>query len=500
MLRTDILIVGTGIAGLSLAIKTAKKRKDLSIVIMTKDRAETTNTQFAQGGIAVVIDKLNDSFEQHIADTLRSGGDDCDREIVEMVIRQAPERLQELVDIGVEFDKEQVGWNLALEGGHSQSRILHHKDKTGFEIEKILLQELKRLENVALLENHFVIDLVTEKSAYTKRCVGAFFFDSDNKIGYIRSKVTVLSTGGCGQIFRQTTNAPVATGDGVAIAHRAKAKIQDMNYIQFHPTAMYEPGKNPSFLLSEALRGFGAHVVNDRGKRFLFEYDVRGELATRDIVSKAIIEELRKSGQQHAYLDCRHLDAASFIDHFQSIYHYCQAKGIDPLEELIPITPVAHYQCGGITVNKNGQTTLNGLYAIGECARTGLHGKNRLASNSLLEAVVFAHQASEKICDSIDDLSFSPRVYINKYGASAKSPHNKEVAQIRENAKSILEQFFIDADRETALDQIGMLLETTESILEQENISRPIIELVNILTVASLVVAHAKENKLITLN
>ena len=499
MLRTDILIVGTGIAGLSFAIKTAKKRKDLAIVIMTKDRAETTNTQFAQGGIAVVIDKLNDSFDQHIADTLKSGWGQCDPEIVEMVVRQAPQRLQELVDIGVEFDKKQTGWNLALEGGHSQSRILHHKDSTGFEIEKILLQELSRLANVTLLENHFVIDLVTEKSGYTKRCVGAFFFDDENRIGYIRSKVTVLSTGGCGQIFRNTTNATIATGDGVAIAHRAKAKIQDMNYIQFHPTAMYEPGKNPSFLLSEALRGFGAHVVNERGKRFLFEYDLRGELATRDIVSKAIIEEMRKSGQKHSYLDCRHLDPEAFMGHFESIYNYCKSKGIDPLKELIPITPVAHYQCGGITVNKNAQTTVNGLYAIGECARTGLHGHNRLASNSLLEAVVFAHQASEKICEIIDDVSHSPRFYVNKYRTAAKPPQNNRISEIREQTKAVLEQFYADDDRENALARTRLLLDAAEAVFEQETISRPIIELLNIVTAASLVIAHAEQNKLITL-
>jgi L-aspartate oxidase len=500
MLKTDILIIGTGIAGLSFAIKTARKRSDLSIVIMTKSQAETTNTQYAQGGIAAVMDRLTDSFEQHIADTLQSGGGLCNTETVEMVIRQAPERLQELIGLGVPFDKNHTGWDLALEGGHSQSRILHHKDNTGFEIEKTLLDEVKKLDNVTLLENHFVIDLVTEKSGHTNRCAGAFYFDGENNIQYIRSKTTVLSTGGCGQIFKNTTNASVATGDGVAIAHRVKAKIRDMQYIQFHPTAMYEPGKNPSFLLSEALRGFGAHILNQNGKRFLFAHDVRGELATRDIVSKAIAEELQKSGQKYCWLDCRHLHAQSFREHFESIFNYCQSKGIDPSRDLIPITPVAHYQCGGIAVNKHGQTTVNGLYAIGECAGTGLHGKNRLASNSLLEAIVFAHQASEKICDTIDDLSHAPKFYVNKCRNESKIPTNEKITQIRENVKTVLEQYYIDDAREKTLRDIKMLRDATSEILEQEQISRPVIELLNILTVASLIVEHAGQNDLITLN
>jgi L-aspartate oxidase len=498
MLKTDILIIGTGIAGLSLAIKTAKKRKDLSIAIMAKEQAEVTNTQYAQGGIAVVIDHLKDSFEQHIADTLKSGGGLCDPEIVKMVVQQAPDRLQELIDLGVAFDKKHGDWDLALEGGHSQSRILHHKDNTGLEIEKTLLREVKSLSNITLLENHFVVDLVTEKSGYSNHCVGAFYFDGQDTIHYLRSKIIVLTTGGCGQVFKNTTNAPIATGDGVAIAHRAKAKIQDMQFIQFHPTAMHEPGKNPSFLLSEALRGFGAHIVNAEGKRYLFAYDVRGELATRDIVSKAILEELQKSGEKYSYLDCRHLDAESFRNHFESIVNYCHSKGIDPLRDLIPITPVAHYQCGGITVNKHAQTTVNGLYAIGECARTGLHGKNRLASNSLLEAVVFAHQASEKICDTIDDISHSAKFYVSKHKFSKSL--NKMVPQIKENVKAVLEQFYIDGAKDKALFDIGTLKDIADKIFNQENISMPIIELLNILTVATLIIEHAENNNLITLN
>lgn len=498
MLKTDILIIGTGIAGLSFAIKTAMKRKDISITIMTKELAETSNTRHAQGGIAVVIDRLKDSFEQHINDTLKSGGGHCDPNIVEMVVRQAPERLQELIDLGVAFDKNNVDWDLALEGGHSQYRIMHHKDITGLEIERTLLRTIKQFDNITLLENHYVIDLLTEKSQYNYGCVGAFYFDSENMTRCIRSKVTVISTGGCGQIFKNTTNAQIATGDGVAIAHRANAKIQDMQYIQFHPTAMYEPDKNPCFLLSEALRGFGAHILNELGKRFLFAYDVRGEMATRDVVSKAIVEELQRSGQSHCYLDCRHLDDDAFKNHFQSIYAYCINKGIDPLVDLLPIVPVAHYQCGGITVNKHAQTTINGLYAIGECARTGLHGKNRLASNSLLEAVVFAHQAAEKICDTIDDISHSSIVYVNKYNSLKPASENQKIAEIKENLKQVFERYHVDNAQEKALSDIKSLEEITNKIFQQESISKPIIEVINMLTVGSLIVEHAKHNNLIT--
>ncbi|MBF6608712.1 MAG: L-aspartate oxidase [Flavobacterium sp.] len=494
MRKTDILIIGTGIAGLSFAVKTASKRKDLSITIMTKEKAEVSNTLHAQGGIAAVMDNLRDSFDQHINDTLKSGGGESDPKIVKMVVYQAPERLQELIDLGMAFDKNKSDWDLALEGGHSQPRILHHKDNTGFEIEKTLLEAVKRFENITILEHHYVADLVTE----TDNCVGAWYFDDENVVRYIRAKVTVVSTGGCGQIFKNTTNSPIATGDGVAIAHRAKAQIQDMHYMQFHPTAMYEPDRNPSFLLSEALRGAGAHVVNENGRRFLFSYDINGELATRDIVSKAIVEELRKSGQKHAYLDCTHLNIQKLQTHFESIYNYCKSKGINPSKHRIPIIPVAHYQCGGITVNQHSQTTVNDLYAIGECARTGLHGKNRLASNSLLEALVFAHQASVKVCDTIDDISHSTTIYVNKFPVGSVAASTKKIDELKDNLKSVLEQYHIDSAINKALLDIQHLKEIADSIFQTESISKPITELINMLTVATLIVEHSKNNELVT--
>ncbi|GAA6764727.1 hypothetical protein AAFH68_06590 [Flavobacterium sp. CGRL1] len=297
MLKTDILIVGSGISGLFLAMKTAKKRPDLSIVIMTKKTAGNTNTQLAQGGIAVVTNHLQDSFEQHIKDTLKSGGGHCDEEIVKMVVQQAPERLKELIEIGTSFDKNQNGqWDLGLEGGHSQHRILHHKDRSGLEIEKKLLHIITELPNIKLFENYQVVDLNTETKENETHCRGAFFYDkNENKIKYIRARSIILSTGGCGTLFENTTNPEIATGDGIAIAARAGVEIEDMQYIQFHPTALYTGKKSQLFLISEAVRGFGAYVVNEDKKRFLFKYDSRGELATRDIVSHAIHKEMHET-------------------------------------------------------------------------------------------------------------------------------------------------------------------------------------------------------------
>lgn len=498
MRKTDVLIIGTGIAGLSLAVKLAQSRKDLGITIMTKDSADSSNTQFAQGGIAAVMDNVRDSFAQHVEDTLKSGAGSCDEEIVRMVVRQAPDRLQELISLGVSFDKINSGWDLALEGGHSQRRILHHADITGREIERVLLKAARTLPNITILEQHFVIDLFVDSDNKHKACHGAFYIDESKKVRYIRARAIVLSTGGCGQIFRKTTNSHVATGDGVAIAHRAGAQIADMQYIQFHPTAFYEPGKNPYFLLTEALRGAGAHIVNEQGKRFLFQYDLRGELATRDIVSKAISTELQRSGRDHVLLDCTHLGQKVFEEHFPAILGYCKSKGLDPVHGLIPITPVAHYQCGGVTVNRYGQTTVNGLYAIGECARTGLHGKNRLASNSLLEAVVFAHQASYHIGNTIDDIAFSSKVYISKYSGLAAKTDNRKISALRKELRAIMGFVNIDdgSENKNAFQQVRQLKEMAAQLNDSEDISVPLAELINMLTVASLILEHAKNNLL----
>lgn len=403
-MKTDILVIGSGIAGLSLAIKLAEARPDLSVHILTKKNKEASNTAHAQGGMAVVLDSLKDSFEQHITDTLKAGKQLNNKKIVEMVVSQAPERLIELVNWGARFDERESGeFELGLEGGHSQRRIVHHQDLTGLEIHRCLAKKAGSFPNIHFLDHYFAIDLLIGSTNGNDFCTGVRMLDTrKNREINFYSKVTFLATGGCGRLFQNTTNPAVATADGIGMASRAGADIRNMNFIQFHPTAVYEKNKHPLFLISEAVRGFGAYVVNHNGNRFLFQSDVRGELATRDIVSKAIVKELKASGKKAVFLDCRHLDFEKFQNLFPTIVAYCLSIGINIKTDLIPIVPAAHYQCGGIQVDQYARTSIRNLYASGECAHTGLHGANRLASNSLLEALVFSHQASEAILQELD--------------------------------------------------------------------------------------------------
>ncbi|MFC0779669.1 L-aspartate oxidase [Flavobacterium sp. HJSW_4] len=496
MLKTDILIIGSGISGLFFAMKTAKKRPDLSIVIMTKETAKNTNTRLAQGGIAVVTDHLKDSFNKHIHDTLRSGGGLCDKEVVEMVIKQAPERLQELIEIGTSFDKDEKGqWDLGLEGGHSQHRILHHKDSSGQEIESKLLKIIKKMPNIELLENHMVIDINAETKKAKTTCTGVFFYEKKhNRIKYMRTRTIVLSTGGCGQLFENTTNPKIATGDGLAMAARAGAEIADMEYIQFHPTALFTGKENPLFLISEAVRGFGAHIVNEEGKRFLFKYDIRGELSTRDMVSNAISKELQLSGKDHVYLDCRHLDARKFYAHFPVIAAHCNELGIKPEKDLIPVVPAAHYQCGGIKVDLNGVTNIKNLYAIGECARTGLHGKNRLASNSLLEALVFAHQASENVDRTIAEFVFSSKILIPKFPKAEQTDDYHSFEILKKELQKLVTSFYTSEERDSdlAFEKIKSLHNDAVSLTETHEITIPFIEFSNMIATSLLIIKQCK--------
>ncbi len=399
MKSCDVLISGTGIAGLSVAIQLMEKNSELKIILLTKNEPEESNTSLAQGGIAAVCDRLSDSFEEHIQDTLNAGQGKCNRSVVEMVVKQAPHRLNELIRWGAEFDTATNGQlAMALEGGHSQSRVVHHKDKTGWHIQKVLWDKIIASPQVEVIAHGFGIDLITQDFEDGKRVIGMNYLPNENtQIHQIFASTVILATGGCGQLFQYTSNPSIATADGVAMAFRAGASIKEMQFIQFHPTALYEKDKSNLFLISEAIRGYGGYVVDKKGERFLFQYDIRGELATRDIVSHAILDYLKQNQESCAYLDLRHINQTDLMNQFPTIHAQILQTNLNPAIDLIPIIPAAHYQCGGIEVDQNGSTSLPNLFALGECSNTGLHGANRLASNSLLEALVFAYNAANDI-------------------------------------------------------------------------------------------------------
>ncbi|WP_339633523.1 L-aspartate oxidase [Bizionia echini] len=396
-MKTELLIIGSGVAGLTIAVKYAETFPKKNITIVTKGNEDESNTKYAQGGVAVVLDDKTDSFQKHIEDTLISGDGLCHETIVNMVIKEGPKRLKELMVWGAQFDLDHTGnLDLGKEGGHSEFRVVHYKDITGYEIERALLVRAHQLTNIQILPHHFAVDLITEQQLQQNTepttCFGAFVLNEiNNEMITIQADSTVLAAGGIGRVYGHTTNPNIATGDGIAMAYRAKARIMDMEFVQFHPTALYTKQEGSAFLISEAVRGFGAYLRTKNGIRFMPEYDNRAELASRDIVSQSIDTELKKSGDSCVFLDCTHLDLNGFKNHFPTIYKTCLENNIDISKNWIPVVPASHYVCGGIKVDQNGQTSISNLFACGECSRTGLHGANRLASNSLLEALVYAH-------------------------------------------------------------------------------------------------------------
>lgn len=416
MIYTDVLVIGSGISGLSYALKIAQQRPDAQITIITKSDEEESNTKYAQGGVAVVTDFTKDSFEKHIEDTLRAGDGLCKRETVEIVVKEGPERIKEIVEWGANFDKnEKADYDLGREGGHTENRVVHYKDITGAEIERALIKAVKRLKNIKLLNHHYVVDLITEHhipgesfDKYNLNCYGAYVLDMKNQqIIKMSAKITLMATGGCGHVYKNTTNPTIATGDGIGLAHRAKAKVSNMQFIQFHPTAFYSPITGQLPLISEAVRGFGAKLRTASGEPFMHKYDEREELASRDIVARAIDSEMKLRGDDYVCLDCRHLDQRKFLEHFPNIYKQCKDAGFDMFRDLIPVVPASHYLCGGIDVDLFGQSTIKNMFAVGECSNTGLHGANRLASNSLLEALVFAHRAALKTVERLTEDNFN---------------------------------------------------------------------------------------------
>ncbi|WP_257667364.1 L-aspartate oxidase [Parapedobacter tibetensis] len=501
MRQVDFLVIGSGIAGLSFALKAARHGK---VMIITKANEDESNTKYAQGGVAVVVDK-SDSFEEHITDTLVAGDGLCDVNIVENVVKEGPLRIQEIIDYGTHFDKDTNGvYDLAKEGGHSQHRVLHYKDITGFEIERTLLKKVHENPDIEILTHYFAVDLITQhhlgdfvdKSTENITCYGVYAFDTvDNRVEKVLSKVTVMASGGAGHVYSSTTNPVIATGDGIAMVYRAKGKVRNMEFIQFHPTALYNPGEYPAFLISEAVRGFGGLLRRRNGESFMEEYDERGSLAPRDIVARAIDSEMKKSGDEFVYLDITHRDKEEILKHFPNIYAKCLSIGIDMSRDYIPVTPSAHYLCGGIMVNENGRSSIRNLYACGECASTGLHGANRLASNSLLEATVFAHRIYEDVVEKIRNIGIP--VGIPDWDDSDTTLSNEDILvthNLRETQKVMSDYVGIvrsDFRLERAMRRLGLLYDETESFYKNTKLSVKLCELRNVIQVAYLVIKSA---------
>jgi len=508
-MQTDFLVIGSGIAGLTYALKTAKQFPDKKITVITKTQADETNTKYAQGGIAGVWDEAKDSYDKHIEDTLIAGDGLCNEHIVEIVVKEGPERIKEIIAYGAEFDKDDKGeYSLGKEGGHSENRILHHKDVTGKEMERALLNELKTVKNIELLNHCFVVDIITQhhlgflvtKSTLDITCYGVYVLNlHTNHIEKILAKIILLATGGCGQAYRTTTNPRIATGDGIAMVYRAKGKIENMEFIQFHPTALYEPGISPSFLITEAVRGDGGILRNKNNEAFMERYDARKDLAPRDIVARAIDNEMKRTGTEHVYLDCRHMDKEKFIHHFPNIYEKCLSIGIDAMQHMIPVAPAAHYSCGGIKTDEWGRTSIKNLYACGECASTGLHGANRLASNSLLEAMVFGHRCYLNSNELINTLSFENRIPDwNVTGTSEPremiliTQSQKELQQIMSDYVGIVRT---DVRLERAMKRLDLLFSETEALYRSTKVSPQLCELRNLITVGYLIVKGAEFRK-----
>ncbi len=506
-MQTDFLVIGSGIAGLTYALKISEAKPDCQVIVMTKTSSDETNTKYAQGGVAAVWDDETDNFEKHIEDTLIAGDGLCDENVVKIVVKEGPQRVRELIEWGARFDKQEDGdYALGKEGGHSESRILHYKDVTGKEMERALLEAVMKRPNVKMINHCFVVDLITQhhlgflvmKSTTDIHCYGVYALNQQtSQIETIRARITILATGGNGQIYRTTTNPSIATGDGVAMVYRAKGRIENMEFIQFHPTALYEPNtKGQAFLITEAVRGDGGILRNKTGEAFMERYDERKDLAPRDIVARAIDSEMKINGTEHVWLDCRHMPLEKFLHHFPNIYEKCKSIGIDVTRDMIPVAPAAHYSCGGVKTDEWGRTSIHNLYAVGECASTGLHGANRLASNSLLEAMVFAHRAYLNSLILVDDIPVKEGIPDwNTAGTTAP----KEMILITQSLKEMqmLMTDYVGIVRtnvrlQRASRRLDLLHEEIEDLYRHTVLSPQLCELRNMITVSYLVVKSAQ--------
>lgn len=503
--KIDFLVIGSGIAGISFALKASRYGK---VALISKSQLDDTNTAYAQGGIASVTYEP-DTFDKHIKDTLIAGDGHCDIAAVEKVIREAPEQIDELLKWGIDFDRDEQGkFDLHKEGGHSEFRILHHKDNTGYEIQQSLIRKLRSDPNIEIYENHFAVEILTQHhlgeivTQHTPgvECYGAYVLDQQtNHIHTFLARITMLSTGGIGNVYATTTNPSIATGDGIAMVHRARGVIRDMEFVQFHPTALFQPGVRPNFLITEAIRGYGAVLRCQDGREFMQKYDERGSLAPRDIVARAIDNEMKTRGHDYVFLDVTHKDPDETREHFPNIYKKCLELGIDITKDYIPVCPTQHYLCGGVVVDLNARTSIKQLYAAGECSCTGLHGANRLASNSLIEAIVYADAAVKDAVKILESIRFNEHIpQWDDEGTSLPeemvliTQSFREVEQIMNSYVGIVRS---NLRLKRAMSRLEILFRETEDLFDRSVVSREICELRNVISVAYLIIKHALRRK-----
>ena len=502
----DYLVIGSGIAGMSFALKVASPQHRVALICKTT--LDEANTALAQGGVASVTDLLVDDFDKHIRDTMIAGDWLSDPAAVDKVVKGAPGQIRQLLEWGVDFDRKDDGsFDLHREGGHSEFRILHHADNTGYEIQQSLIRRVREHPDIDIFENHFAIEIITQHHLgriVTRRtpditCYGAYVLSPLGSVDKFLARVTLMATGGVGAVYTTTTNPLVATGDGIAMVYRAKGTVKDMEFIQFHPTALYHPGDRPSFLITEAMRGYGAVLRNLKGEEFMQKYDPRLSLAPRDIVARAIDSEMKLHGDDHVYLDVTHKDPEETRRHFPNIYAKCLSLGIDITRDYIPVAPAAHYLCGGILVDTDAQSSISRLYAVGECSCTGLHGGNRLASNSLIEAVVYADAAAKHASSVVD--SYEIRHDVPDWNDEG-TRHPEEMVLITQSLKEVgqIMTAYVGIVRsnlrlDRAWNRLDILYEETERLFKCSKASREICELRNIINVGYLIMRQAKERK-----
>lgn len=507
--KYDFLVIGSGVAGMSYALKVAEANKG-RIAIICKTTLEEANTTKAQGGIAAVTNLIVDNFEKHIEDTMIAGDWINDPEAVRQVVTGGPDSIRDLVKWGVNFDKGEEGaFDLHREGGHSEFRILHHADDTGAEIQRGLMEAVRNHPNIDVFEHYFAVEIITQHHLgirVTRRtpdivCYGAYVLNpKTGKVDTFLSKVTLMATGGTGAIYATTSNPNIATGDGIAMVYRAKGKVKDMEFVQFHPTVLYNPSEtHPAYLITEAMRGYGGILRLPNGKEFMQKYDERLSLAPRDIVARAIDNEMKIHALDHVCLDVTHKDPEETKHHFPNIYAKCLSIGIDITKDYIPVAPSAHYMCGGIKVDLDGQSSIRRLYAVGECSCTGLHGGNRLASNSLTEAVVYADAAAKHSLEVIDQYDFNDKVpEWNDEGTMTNeekvliAQDVKEVGQIMSTYVGIVRS---DIRLHRAWERLDLLYEETEHLFKRVKPTRDICELRNMINVGYLITRQALERK-----